>query len=50
MAAFGGGSQGLDGVKSLATIGGALTFFVFMLMIFSAIKVFFLKRPEDEKE
>lgn len=50
MAAFGGGSQGLDGVKSLATIGGALTFLVFTLMIFSAINVFFLKWPEDEKE
>ncbi len=46
MAAFGGGAQGLDGVKSLATIGGALTISIFALMIFSAIKVFFGKMDE----
>lgn len=47
MAAFGGGAQGLDGVKSMATIGGALVFIVFTLMIISAIKTFFGKPTED---
>ncbi|MCI9388281.1 MAG: BCCT transporter [Lachnospiraceae bacterium] len=47
MAAFGRGAQGLDGVKSLATIGGAITLLIFALMVISAIKVFFGKQTED---
>lgn len=47
MAAFGGGVQGLDGVRSLATIGGSIILLVFALMIISAIKVFFGKQTDD---
>lgn len=46
MAAFGGGAQGLDGVKSLATIGGAIVLIIFMLMILSAVRTFFGRRDD----
>jgi hypothetical protein len=48
LAAFGGGAQGLDGVKSLATIGGAVVFVIFALQIISAIKTFFGKSSGEE--
>lgn len=47
MGAFGGGSSGLDGVKSLATIGGFLVLFVFLIQIVACIKVFFGKKTKD---
>lgn len=34
-------------VKSLATIGGAIVFLIFMLMIVSAVRTFFGKRDEE---
>lgn len=41
MAAFGGGEQGVQGVKSLGTAGGFVVLFIFILQIISAVKVFF---------
>ena len=52
MAAFGGGAKGVDGVKSLATAGGFLVLFIFLLQIVSFVKVFFtdklIEEPIDE--
>ncbi len=48
MAAFGGGAQGVDGVKALATAGGFLVLFVFLFQIISAFKVFFMSKVTDE--
>lgn len=48
MAAFGGGAQGVDGVKALATAGGFLVLFVFLLQIISAFKVFFMDKVTDD--
>lgn len=50
MAAFGGGAQGVDGAKALATAGGFLVLFVFMLQIVSFIKVFFGEKVAEEPE
>ncbi len=47
MAAFGGGAQGVDGVKALATAGGFVVLFVFLLQIVSSIKVFFMEKLEE---
>ena len=41
MSAFGGGAQGVDGVKSLSVAGGFLVLFIFLLQLISAVKVFF---------
>lgn len=45
MVAFGGGVQGVDGVKYLAAAGGFVVLFLFILQVASAIKLFFF----DEK-
>lgn len=50
MAAFGGGAQGVDGVKALATAGGFLVLFIFLLQIVAAIKVFFISKIAEEPE
>lgn len=42
MAAFGGGEQGVQGVKSLAAAGGFVVLFIFILQLASAIKTFFI--------
>ena len=47
MAAFGGGAQGVDGVKALATAGGFVVLFVFLLQIVASIKVFFMDKLEE---
>ena len=49
MVAFGGGAQGVDGVKYLAACGGAVVLIVFILQVAAAIKVFFLD-PETKKD
>ncbi|HMM19404.1 MAG TPA: BCCT family transporter [Selenomonadales bacterium] len=49
MVAFGGGVQGVDGVKYLAACGGSAILFVFILQIASAFKLFFLDK-ETVKE
>lgn len=42
MAAFGGGEQGVQGVKDLAAAGGFVVLFIFILQVISAIKAFFI--------
>lgn len=42
MAAFGGGVQGVQGVKDLAAAGGFVVLFIFILQMAAAIKVFFI--------
>lgn len=49
MVAFGGGSQGVDGVKYLAACDGFVVLVVFILQVVSAIKVFFLD-PETKRD
>lgn len=46
MAIFGGGAQGVQGVKSLATAGGFFVLFIFLLQIVSVIKMFFIDKVE----
>ena len=46
MVAFAGGAQGVDGVKYLAALGGSAVLFVFVLQVFSAIKMFFIDKIE----
>ncbi|MHC5099579.1 hypothetical protein ACYSNN_07005 [Peptoniphilus genitalis] len=41
MAAFGGGEQGVQGVKDLAAAGGFVVLFIFILQVVAAIKTFF---------
>lgn len=41
MAAFGGGTQGVDGVKQLCVAAGFFVLFIFALQVISAAKVFF---------
>lgn len=40
MVAFAGGVQGVDGVKYLAAAGGTMVLFVFVLQVFSGMKMF----------
>lgn len=42
MVAYGGGEQGVDGVKYLAAAGGTMVLFIFVLQVISTIKVFFI--------
>jgi choline-glycine betaine transporter len=44
MAAFGGGTQGVDGVKALAAVAGFLVLFIFVLQIASFVKCFFVNK------
>lgn len=48
MAAFGGGAQGVDGVKALATAGGFFVLFIFGFQIISALKVFFVNKASSD--
>ena len=47
MAAFGGQEQGVEGVKALATAGGFVVLFIYILQIISAIKMFFVDKIEE---
>ncbi|WP_455257420.1 BCCT family transporter [Peptoniphilus asaccharolyticus] len=47
MAAFGGGEQGVAGVKALAAAGGFVVLFIFILQVVSAIKMFFIDKIEE---
>ncbi|MEF9938920.1 MAG: BCCT family transporter [Clostridium sp.] len=49
MVAFGGGSQGVDGVKYLAACGGFVVLIIFILQVAATIKVFFFD-PETKKD
>lgn len=42
MVAFGGGGQGVDGVKYLAACGGFVVLIVFIMIVISAYKMFFI--------
>jgi choline-glycine betaine transporter len=44
MAAFGGGAQGVDGVKALAAAAGFVVLFIFVLQILAFIKAFFVDK------
>ena len=44
MVAFGGGAQGVDGVKYLAACGGFVVLIIFILQVAAAIKVFFFDK------
>lgn len=44
MAAYGGGAQGVDGVKALAAAAGFVVLFIFALQIVAFIRTFFVDR------
>ena len=44
MAAFGGGEQGVDGVKALAAAAGFVVLFIFALQVVAFVKLFFAER------
>lgn len=52
MGAVAGGVRGIDGVKQLASVGGFLVLFVFLLQLIAFIKTFFvdLKKEKNEKK
>lgn len=50
MVAFGGGAQGVDGIKYLAAAGEFTVLFVFVLIVCSALKVFVFNRKSSGAE
>lgn len=46
MVAFGGGAQGVDGIKFLAAAGGFTVLFLFILIVMSAARVFLFGKGE----
>ncbi len=54
MAAFGGGVQGVDGVKALAAASGFVVLFIFALQLISYFKVWYVDRviaePDEEPD
>ena len=50
MGAVAGGVRGIDGVKQLASVGGFLVLFVFLLQLIAFIKTFFVDLKKDKKE
>ena len=49
MVAFGGGEQGVDGVKYLSACGGFVVLAIFILQVLAAGKVFFMDK-ETKKD
>lgn len=47
MVAFGGGVQGVDGVKFLAAAGGFTVLFIFILQMVSVVKVLLIEKAEE---
>ena len=47
MAAYGGGAQGVDGVKSLAAAAGFVVLFIFVVQVIAFIKVFFIDKVTE---
>lgn len=47
MAAYGGGAQGVDGVKALAAAAGFVVLFIFVLQVIAFAKVFFFDKVEE---
>lgn len=50
LAAFGGGAQGVDGVKQLASAAAIVVIFIFVLQMVSFFKVFFIDKPIEFRE
>lgn len=50
MVTFGGGAQGVDGVKYLSGVGGFCVLPIFLLQIAATIKVFFVDKIEEDVE
>lgn len=50
MVAFGGGAQGVEGIKYLAAAGGFTVLFVFILIVASAARVFVFNKGEPAGE
>ncbi|WP_116475595.1 BCCT family transporter [Zobellella maritima] len=50
MVAFGGGAQGVDGIKYLAAAGGFTVLFLFVLIVASSIRVFITKKEAHGSE
>jgi choline-glycine betaine transporter len=46
MAAYGGGAQGVDGVKALAAAAGFVVLFIFALQVVAFLKTFFIDKVE----
>ena len=47
MAAFGGGEQGVDGVKALAAAAGFVVLFILALQVVAFVKTFFAEKITD---
>ncbi len=47
MAAFGGGAQGVDGVKALAAAAGFVVLFIFAVQVVAFVKVFFVDKVQE---
>lgn len=50
MVAYGGGAQGVEGIKYLAAAGGFSVLFLFILIVAAAARVFIFKRHEPNGE
>ena len=50
MVAFGGGSQGVDGIKYLAAAGGSMVVILFILILMSAFKLFIYNKDTMTSE
>ncbi|MFP2768580.1 BCCT family transporter [Oceanisphaera sp. KMM 10153] len=50
MVAFGGGAQGVDGIKYLAAAGGFTVLFLFVLIVVSCVRVFITKKEVNGGE
>ena len=48
MAAFGGGAQGVDGVKALSAAAGFTVLFIFAIQVVAFVKVFFMDKFQEE--
>ena len=48
MAAFGGGAQGVDGVKALSSAAGFVVLFIFAIQVVAFVKAFFIDKFQEE--
>ena len=47
MAAYGGGAQGIDGVKALASAAGFVVLFIYAIQAVAYVKVFFVDKADE---
>ena len=47
MAAYGGGAQGIDGVKALASAAGFVVLFIYAIQAVAYVKVFFVDKVDE---